>query len=265
MSIFKKTFMKKLNIIFLSLIPLTPVSTHASEPAWDGWYGGVNQSYKSNSTSTNYSHKHIGGCTNLNFGAEWPGDLCEGNQDFSFDGNANTFSASTGLFVERLWSADKRVYGWSIGIVDNVEHLSAERMVLSKTWGDTLNVNIRLREAVNLKAIIGFPNEEWLPFLSMGVVLKRADINFQQDQYGYDLPVIRSKEQWVSGLEFGAGVKKHLDSDWVATVEFYYQKLNPFDLVSDGVTPGYGLRYPDTTIRVNSEANVLRLGIAKKF
>lgn len=235
------------------------------ESGWDGWYGGLDRSYKSSNSTTNYSHVHIGGCVNLNFGSGFPGDFCEGNQDYNIDVNSNTSSSATGLFVEKLWSGGERVYGWHFGVVDNAEHVAAESKVLSNSWGDTLNFDVRLKEAVNLRAIIGLPQEDWLPFLSLGVVFQRADINFQQDQPGYNLPVVRSKDQWVPGSVFGAGVKKYLNSDWLVTTEFFYQKLNSFNLSSPGVMPGYGLKYPDTNIQVNSESRVFRIGIARKF
>lgn len=260
-----KIFTDKVSLVSLLFIFLISLPTYGMESAWDGWYGGLDRSYKSSNSTTNYSHAHIGNCINLNFGSEWPGDFCEGNQDYKLGVNSSMSSSATGLYVERLWSGDERVYGWHFGVVDNSEPVATESKLLSNAWGDTLNFDVRLKESVNLRAIIGFPQENWLPFISMGVVFQRGEINLQQDQPPYNLPVRKAKEHWVTGGVFGAGFKKYLNPDWLLTTEFFYQKLNSFDLSSQGGIFSYGIRYPDTNIEVNSESKVLRIGVARKF
>ena len=255
----------KISAPFLIWTCLFSLPAQSTENKWDGWYGGLNGSFKSTKTTANYAHQHIGTCTNLNFGSEWPGDSCEGNQDYQTSVNSDASSFAAGLFVERLWNSDGRVYGLRLDALGGSENPVSQSILLSHTWGDTLNFDVHLKESVNVRAIVGFPQDDWLPFVTMGAVFQKAGLGFQQDQPPYNLPVNRNKDQWVSGGILGMGIKKQWGAEWIVTAELLYQKLNTFELSSDGVLLSGGLKYPTTNLDVNSDTRTLRVGIARRF
>lgn len=236
-----------------------------SEPGWDGWHLGVGLGTTSSQVDGRYSHRHIGNCVNLNFGSEWPGDGCEGNQDYQYDFGPRESSLRPVISLERLWSRERFTYGWHLGLRGGTAASYSQRKILSNTWGDTLDVNVRMAQTAQFRGIWGAAQADWLSFATLGIALQRAQLDFLQDQPGYKLPVSKAESRWAFGGVVGVGVRKRIDADWSLTAELLHQSLRSFDVSTTGVTLSGGIRYPDTTVKVDAAATTLAVGVSRRF
>ena len=240
-------------------------SAHASDAGWDGWYGGLHLGRTSHHVATAYSHQHIGNCVNLNFGAEWPGNSCEGNQDYQTNQTATASITNWGLSLARLWEVNDRVLGWQMDMQTGTANKSSFQQVLSNTWGDTLDVSTKIKQSASFRALVGLPQDRWLPFATVGLAAQRSHIRFKQNHASHNTSVSGQKTQWDLGYIVGAGSKYQMNDDWVISTELLYQKVPTSKFHSSGVNGPFGLRYPDTTITNTLGATSLRIEISRRF
>jgi opacity protein-like surface antigen len=238
---------------------------NATDAGWEGWYGGIHLGRTSHQVATAYSHQHIGNCVNLNFGSEWPGDGCEGNQDYQTSQAASVAITTWGLSLARLWDVNDKVLGWHLDMQTGTANKTSFHQVLSTTWGDTLDVSTKIKQSASFRALVGLPQDRWLPFATLGLAAQRSQIRFVQDQPGHHEPVSGRKTQWDLGYILGVGSKYQMSDDWVLSAELLYQKIASPKYYSSGVNALYGLRYPDTTITNTLGATSLRVEISRRF
>jgi len=257
--------MSRLLFIFIISIGLFNNVALAEENIWDGWYLGLSYTRSNTRVNANYAHYHSAGCTNLNFGAEWPGNNCEGNQDYVESIESHSRSNFPSVFLERLWVNDSFVYGMKLGIDINSGQSLSSHKVLSTTWGDTLDYKIKLKDAMHLNAILGQQVDDWLPYLGAGIVFQRINIFMRQDQTGYNLPALQDKSKWITGTELIVGVKRQFSEDWVASAEYSLLKLNALNEFTTASLKSGGLRYPNTQISANADTKLIRISLSRRF
>ena len=131
--------------------------------------------------------------------------------------------------------------------------------------GHALDLRVRLKESLGARFLFGFSESAWLPYITTGVVLQKASVEYVQDQTGYNVPASKSKASWVLGTTVGMGVKKQLDSDWLFTSEYLHQSLENMSVTGSAAMHTYGLRYPETQVRFNTYSRILRVGFSRKF
>lgn len=236
-----------------------------SQAGWEGHYGGIHAARGSHDFATGYDHSRFGTCTNLNFGAEWPGEGCEGNQDYTTAQRGRAATRAVGLSLERLNERGGRVLGWQVNLERAAVAGTEFSQVLSTTWGDRLDVAVATRGSVDVRFVFGLPRDIWLPYVSVGAGLERVAISFTQDQIGYDVPATGSTEDWTQRLVLGVGVKRDLGQGWVLGTELNVSRSGPAHLAAEGGLYSYGLRYPDTDIDSTIEATSLRIGLSRRF
>jgi opacity protein-like surface antigen len=257
--------MRGLSLFFLAAFGLFNNAAHAQADNWDGLFLGIGYVQSNTNLSAKYSHQHSPGCTNLNFGSEWPGDNCEGNQDYAESIDSRSRSNLPSIFVERLWVNDRLVYGLKLGIDKASKHSVQAHRVLSTTWGDTLNYKVNLKDTVRLSAILGQPVNEWLPYVGAGIVFQRASISIRQDHSGYNLPIDQINSRWFTGGELILGVKRKISEEWVASAEFSRQKIDSINGFTTASLKSGGLRYPDTQISANADTKIVRISLSRRF
>lgn len=257
--------MRRLTPFFIGFLGLFNAAAHAQENTWDGFFLGIGYLQSSAKLSSKYAHQHLPGCTNLNFGSEWPGDNCEGNQDYAESTDSRSRSNFPSVFVERLWGNDRLVYGLKLGFDKASNHSVQSHQVLSTTWGDTLDYKVNLKDAVRLSAMLGKPVNEWLPYVGAGIVLQRASISIRQDHTGYNLPIDQIKSRWFTGGELILGVKRKISEEWVASAEFSHQKIDSINGFTAASLKSGGLRYPDTQLSANADTKIVRLSLSRRF
>ena len=257
--------MRYLSLFIFAVFGLFNNLAHAQSKTWDGLFLGIGYLKSSSNLTSKYSHKHSSGCTNLNFGSEWPGDNCEGNQDYAESIDSRSHSELPFIFVERLWASDRLVYGLNFGIEKASKHSVQASRVLSTTWGDTLDYKVDLKDAIRLSALLGHPVNDWLPYVGAGIVLQRASISIRQDQTGYNLPVDQMNSRWFTGGELIIGVKRKISEEWVASAEFSRQKIDSINGFTTASLKSGGLRYPDTQISANADSKKFRIGLSRRF
>jgi opacity protein-like surface antigen len=245
-----------------SLALALPVQLHAG---WDGIYAGLNLGRVSATYATDYEHVHIGDCINLNFGAEWPGEGCEGNQDYATSQGGTSAARTIGLSIERLYESGGRVMGWQANLESAEDPGLAISQVISTTWGDKLDFSVSSRGSLDLRFVYGIPNGDLLPYVSVGAGVERVSISFSQDQPGYDVPATGRTEDWTQRLVLGVGFKRDLGQGWVLGTELSVSRSGPAHLAAEGGIYSYGLRYPDTEINSTIEATALRIGLSRRF
>ena len=232
---------------------------------WDGLYAGLYLGSASSTFTADYEHSRMAGCSSLNFGAEWPGTGCEGNQDYATGGGGTDRSSQIGLSVERLRESGGRVLGWQV----NLAHLDDPRMaiseVISTTWGDTLDVEVIARSSLDLRVLYGLPSGEWLPFVSLGAGLQQITPRYTQVQVGYPPAVIRSGDDWALSAVAAVGVKRDLGQNWVLSTEVSVSATGPARLSQEAVVLGGGLTYPDTDVTSRLSSTLVRIGISRRF
>jgi len=237
----------------------------AQAASWDGWYAGLRAGEDRVRLSTGYEHRHIGNCVNLNFGSGWPGDNCEGSQDYTYGQASRARATAASVEFGHLWTRGPVVLGVAVG-VHHGPRLDLTRSRALGDWGDTLEVGVRTRESASLRAIVGMPGERWLPFASLGVVTQRAVVSYRQEhQVNYDLPVSARRDSWGFGPSVGVGARFRLDADWSADAEWVYQRVDLRTLSGAGTMVSGGLRYPDTDVRNRVESSGPRLGVQRRF
>lgn len=257
--------MRSLSLFIFAVFGLVNNLAHAQSKTWDGLFLGIGYVKSSSNLLSKYSHQHSSGCTNLNFGSEWPGDNCEGNQNYAESIDSRSHSELPSIFVERLWVNDSLVYGLNLGIDKARKHSVQASRVLSTTWGDTLDYKVDLKDAVRLSAILGQPVKEWLPYVGAGIVLQRASISIRQDQTGYNLPIDQVNSRWFTGGELIIGVKRKISEEWVASAEFSRQKIDSINNFTTASLKSGGLRYPDTQISANADSKIVRISLSRRF
>lgn len=239
-----------------------PAPSHAG---WDGLYAGIHAARVSQDFATVYDHTRFGTCTNLNFGAEWPGDGCEGNQDYTTSMRGTAAARTIGLSLERLHDTGGRVLGWQVNLESAAAAGTEFSQILSTTWGDRLDVAVASRGSIDVRFVYGLPRDAWLPYVSVGAGVQRVAISFLQDQPGYDIPASGRIEDWTERVVLGLGIKRDLGQGWVLGTELSVSRSGPAHLAAEGGVYSYGLRYPDTEIDSTIEATALRIGLSRRF
>lgn len=257
--------MRHLTLFLFVVFGLVNNLAHAQSKTWNGLFLGIGYLKSSSNLHSKYSHRHSPGCTNLNFGSEWPGDNCEGNQDYAESMDSRSHSESSFIFVERLWASDSLVYGLNLGIDKASKHSVKASRVLSNTWGDTLDYNVDLKDIVRLRALLGQPVNDWLPYVGAGIVLQRASISIRQDQTGYNLPIDQNNSRWFTGGELSVGVKRKISEEWIAGAEFSLQKIDSINAFTTASLKSGGLRYPDTLLSANADLKKVRFYLSRRF
>lgn len=134
--------MRCFSLFFFAFFGLFNNAVHAQANTWDGLFLGIGYLQSSTNLGAKYAHQHSPGCTNLNFGSEWPGDNCEGNQDYAESNGSRSHANFPSIFVERLWLNDQLVYGLKLGVDKASKHSVQAQRVLSNTWGTRLTIKL---------------------------------------------------------------------------------------------------------------------------
>lgn len=237
---------------------------HAQE-SWEGWYGGIIHQQQRTDLDSRYTHQHHGGCVNLNFGSEWPGDGCEGNQNFSNRYRSNHQESSFGLRLSRLWQNPKWVTGVYLHLGAGSVSNSTHHQLLSRTWGDYLELNFKTGPQVSLGGIMGVPMGDWLPYASLGLEMQKVKVHMTQDQPGYDQTSVFQASEWARGYGFSLGLQRRLGPEWIMHAQYEVKNLGEVKFQRPGYLAAYGLTYPDTQIRTRTAQSGLQIGVSKKF
>lgn len=251
----------------LSIVLLLMSAVEAHSGDWDGLYIGVNVGYAPMRLSTDYNHQRLTACTNLNFGSGWPGDGCEGNQDYATESAGKDSGRSVSLSIERLWTAKEGM----LGIQANLAHAGGQTVGFSQTisdyWGDRLDVDVRAGMSVDARLVYGVPVGDWMPFLSVGLGLLQLRTTYTQAHGGNVAypSVTRTGDTWAGRGIVGGGIKKDIGNDWILSADVAVMRTTGSRFGHSGVLLDGGLRYPNTTIDTDTTSTEIRFGLSRRF
>lgn len=261
---FRQTYSVKTQFFALVLLAFSFPQSQAQE-SWAGWYGGIIHQQQRTDLDTRYTHQHYGGCTNLNFGSEWPGDGCEGNQNFNNRYRSSQKESTFGLRLSRLWQSQQWVTGVYLNLGTGSNSSVIHHQLLSRTWGDHLELNFKTGPQLGVGGIIGVAKGDWLPYASLGLEMKQVKVHMTQDQPGYDQTSVFQTSEWARGYGFAIGFQRRLSPDWSLHAQYEVKDLGEVKLHRPGYLAAYGLTYPDTQIRTRLAQSGLQIGVSKKF
>jgi len=254
-----------LGIIGLGLVLVSPLKADAND--WEGLYVGLNLGRTSSNISVDYDHTRGGPCVNLNFGSEWPGDGCEGNQDYATAYSEKVSGRTIGLNLERLWSTQQGIIGFQV----NVSKVSGQAVGFSQTisqyWGDKLDVDVSTGHSVDARLVYGVPMKEWMPFVAVGVGLLEVTTTYTQ-AHGGDVnypSITETGADWTSRGIWGVGVKRDLGNDWVLSADLSHLRSKRSRFSRETTLVSGSLRYPDTVIDSVVDSTEIRFGLSRKF
>ncbi len=255
----------KAKALSIALLLMPAVEAHGGD--WDGLYIGVNVGYAPMRLSTDYNHQRLTACTNLNFGSEWPGDGCEGNQDYATESAGKDFGRSVGLSIERLWAVKEGMLGFQVNLAHSGRQTLDFSQTISNTWGDRLDVNVRAGTSVDARLVYGVPVGDWMPFFSIGLGLLQLRTSYTQAHGGsVSYPsVTQSGDAWAGRGIVGGGIKKDIGNDWILSADVAVMRTTGSRFGHSGVLLDGGLRYPNTTIDTDTTSTEIRFGLSRRF
>jgi hypothetical protein len=254
-----------LGIIGLGLVLVSPLKADATD--WEGLYVGLNLGQVSSNISVAYDHTRGGPCTNLNFGSEWPGDRCEGNQDYSTSASDELSGRTIGVSLERLWSTPQGIIGVQVNLSRGSGQTLEFSETISQTWGDTLDVGVSAGSSVDARLVYGVPMKEWMPFVAVGVGLLEVTTTYTQ-AHGGDVnypSITETGADWTSRGIWGVGVKRDLGNDWVLSADLSHLRSKRSRFSRETTLVSGSLRYPDTVIDSVLNSTEIRFGLSRKF
>lgn len=254
-----------LAIMALGTLFVAPLQVQAND--WEGVYVGLHLGQVSSNISADYDHTRGGPCTNLNYGSEWPGDGCEGNQDYSTAAFDKLSGRTIGVSLERLWSTPQGIIGVQVNLSKGSGQSLEFSETISQTWGDTLDVGVSAGSSVDARLVYGVPMNEWMPFVAVGVGLLEVTTSYTQAHGGnVNYPSItETGTDWTSRGIWGVGVKRDLGNDWVLSADLSHLRSKRSRFSRETTLVSGGLRYPDTVIDSVINSTEVRLGLSRKF
>ena len=244
---------------------LAPLQVQAND--WEGLYLGLNLGQVSSNTSVDYDHTRGGPCTNLNFGSEFPGGGCEGNQDYATSYSEKVSGRTIGVSLERLWSTQQGIIGFQVNVSSVSGQAVGFSQTISQTWGDILDVDVTTGPSVDARLVYGVPMKEWMPFVAVGVGLLEVTTTYTQAHGGnVNYPSItETGADWTSRGIWGVGVKRDLGNDWVLSADLSHLRSKRSRFSRETTLVSGSLRYPDTLIDSVVNSTEIRVGLSRKF
>jgi hypothetical protein len=252
-------------IMGLGLLMVSPLKADATD--WEGLYVGLNLGQVSSNISVDYDHTRGGPCTNLNFGSEFPGGGCEGNQDYATSYSEKVSGRKIGVSFERLWSTQQGIIGFQVNVSSVSGQAVGFSQTISQTWGDILDVEVSTGHSVDARLVYGVPMKEWMPFIAVGVGLLEVTTTYTQAHGGgVNYPSItETGADWTSRGIWGVGVKRDLGNDWVLSADLSHLRTDRSRLSRETALLSGGLRYPDTVIDSVLNSTEIRFGLSRRF
>jgi|GEM_PF-5471023 len=255
----------KAKALSILLLLMSAVEAHGGN--WDGLYVGVNVGYAPMRLTTGYSHQKLNACTSMNFGAEWPGYGCEGNQDYATESVGTDSGRSVSLSIERLWATKQGVLGLQVNLAHSGRQNIGFSQTISDTWGDRLDVNVRAGANADVRLVYGVPAGDWMPFLSVGLGLLQLRTTYTQ-ALGGDITypsVTQAADTWAGRGIVGGGIKKDIGNDWLISADVAVMRTTGSRFYHSGVLLDGDLRYPNTTIDTDTTSTEIRFGLSRRF
>lgn len=235
-----------------------------SDSAWSGWYWGFGLGVLRTNSNVAYQHWHAGNCVNLNFGSEWPGDGCEGNQDYSNNFASHRSGLSSSLKIGHNWMVSQFLVG-VVGDISITKSPSQKvRQVLSTTWGDALSISAQQGNYLSVRTIVGKPYGDYLPYVTAGIAATEIKTSITQDQPGYDLRTFATSP-YKFGYVIGAGFKHRVNDRWIIGAEYMHSDYAASNLDKGNVILAGGIRFPDTFSKTNISSDLMNLTTEYRF
>lgn len=244
---------------------LAPLQVQAND--WEGLYLGLNLGQISSNISAEYEHTRGGPCTNLNFGAEFPGTGCEGNQNYATSYSNKVSGRTLGVSLERLWSTEQGVIGFQVNVSRARGQEIAFTETISQTWGDSFDVDVSIGTSVDARLVYGLPMNAWMPFVAVGVGVLEVTTSYTQ-AHGGDVnypSITENGDEWTSRGIWGVGVKRDLGNAWVLSADLSHLRSMGSRFFRETTLVSGGLRYPDTLIDSVVKSTEIRVGLSRKF
>ena len=228
---------------------------------------GLNFGQLSSNISADYNHTHIGSCTNLNFGSEFPGEGCEGNQDYSTSYYDQVSGRTIGVSFEQLILTQQGIIGVQLNVSRASQQSVAFSETISQTWGDDLDVDVQVGATLDIRLIYGLPINEWMPFVAVGTGVQEVTTTYTQ-AHGGDLnypSITETGTDWTKKDIWGIGLKRDIGNAWVLSVDLSQLRSKGAILSQDGTLLSGGIRYPETLIDSEVKSKEIRIGLSRRF
>ncbi len=239
-----------------------------AENTWDGYFVGISLGNDHVSSNQSYSHiKASAVCDNNNYGSMGNGVGCGGTEDYqkNYSNSNDKFSA---IFrAGRYWQQESYVIGLSAEYAKNSTFDEMNAEVITSAFGDTLSVTAKRKDNVSVFGLVGYPVNDFLPFIMAGISNAEVRASTIQDIAGYNLSRSFDESDRLWGYSLGAGLKWRFSRNLIVSGEYIYSDYESFKINATSYAPptGGGINYPSTSIDTNVDIKTFRVGFEYQF